>query len=417
MTGHAQSFRIFERNEMGGKLMKAKSLVIAIAVLSALPMRGVLAANAPGVTATEIKIGQTMPYSGPVSMLSELGRASIAYFQMINDQGGVNGRKITLISLDDGYIPARTVEATRKLVEQDGVAFLFNSLGGHTNNAVRPYLNARHIPQIFAQYGSIEPDEAVKYPWTINLQVPNDTEGRILTRYVLSQRPNAKIGILYQHDVLGQDLLRGVRQVLGDRADKMIVKAVSYEITDPSVDAQVVELQNSGADVFLDFALGKAFAQSIRKAAALGWRPLYVLFEGSGDPAVLKAAAIDHGVGFIAGAPLKDIRDPQWRDDAGMKQYIAWADKYFPRGRDNPIAVAGYSAALAIVVVLNQCGNDLSRENIMRETLRLHGVALPMLLPGITLNTSETDRFPLKQMRLMRFDGARWMVISEPQSG
>lgn len=395
--------------------MKEKLLCIAIASLWILPLSGALGENAPGVTATEIKIGQTMPYSGPVSMTGDIGRAGAAYFEMVNDQGGVNGRKITLISLDDGYIPAKTVEATRKLVEQEGVAFLFNSLGGHTNNAVRPYLNANHIPQIFAQYGSIEPEEALKYRWTTNLQVPNDTEGRILTQYVMTAKPNAKIGILYQNDVLGRDLLLGVRQALGDSAAKTIVSAVSYETTDPSVDAQVVELQNAGANVFLDLALGKAFAQSIRKASSLGWRPLYVLFEGSDDPALLKSAAIDHGVGFVVGAPYKDVRDPQWQGDAGMRQYVAWAEKYFPRWKDNPFAVSGYTAAEAMVVVLKQCGTDLSRANIMRQTLNLRSVALPMLLPGITLNTSETDRFPLKQMRLMRFDGTRWVIISGVQ--
>ncbi len=358
-----------------------------------------------------------MPYSGPVSMLGEIGRASTAYLQMINDQGGVSGRKITLISDDDGYIPARTVEATRKLIEQDGVAFLFNSLGGHTNNAVRPYLNTKHIPQIFAQYGSILPAEAVKFPWTVNLQVPNDTEGRILARYVLNQRPNAKIAVLYQNDVLGRDLLIGLREVLGDKADRMIVKALSYEITDPSVEGQVVELQNSGADVFMNFALGKAFAQSIHKAAALNWRPLYILFEGSGQPNVLKAAGIGQGAGFIAGAALKDPLDPQWHDDAGMKRYLLWADKYYPRGKDSPLAVAGYTAAQALIVVLLQCGNDLSRANVLRQTLNLRDVTLPMLLPGITLNSSETKRFPLKQLRLMRFNGERWVIFSGPQSG
>jgi ABC-type branched-subunit amino acid transport system substrate-binding protein len=398
-------------------MKNARTAVIAAVICMSVPLGNAHAENAPGITATEIRIGQTMAYSGAVSMLGELGRADVAYFQMINDEGGINGRKITLISLDDAYNPAKTVELTRKLVEQDGVAFLYHSLGGHTNNAVRPYLNARRIPQIFAQYGSIRRAESVKFPWTVNLQVSNWTEGRILTEYVLSQKPNPKIAILYQHDELGAILLEGVREVLGDRADKLIVKAASYEPTDPSTDAQVVELQASGADVFLDLAIGRPVAQAIRKAASLGWRPMHLLFEGAGQPDVLKSAAIDHGVGFIAGAALKDPLDPQWRDDAGMKQYQAWADKYYPRGKTNAIAVAGYTAAQAMVVVLKQCGNDLSRENILRQTLNLYHVSLPMLLPGITLNSSETDRFPLKQLRLMRFNGERWMIFSEPQSG
>jgi ABC-type branched-subunit amino acid transport system substrate-binding protein len=390
---------------------------IAVAAGVIVSAGAAFADNAPGVTATEIKIGQTMPYSGPVSMLGDIGRAGLAYFQMINDQGGVNGRKITLITLDDGYIPAKTVELTRKLVEEDGVAFLFNSLGGHTNNAVRPYLNAHHIPQIFAQYGTIRQAEAVKFPWTMNLQVSNQTEGRILTKYILANVPAPKIAVLYQHDALGQELLEGIRQVLGDKADTLIVKTASYEVTDPSTDAQVVELQASGANVFLDLALGKALAQAVRKSGSLGWRPLHLLFEGSGDPAILKATAVDHGVGMISGAAIKDPLDPQWRDDAGMKQYQAWVEKYYPRGKNSALGVAGYTAAQAMVLVLKQCGNDLSRDNIMRQAGSLHDVTLPMLLPGITINTSQTERFPLKQLRLMRFNGERWVIISEPQSG
>ena len=394
-------------------------IMIVTAVFCAMFIAGgsARADNAPGITATEIKIGQTMPYSGPVSMLGEIGRSGAAYFQMINDQGGVNGRKITLISLDDGYIPAKTVEQTRKLVEEQDVAFLFNSLGGHTNNAVRPYLNAKHIPQIFAQYGTIRPAEAAKFPWTMNLQVSNQTEGRILTKYILATVPEPKIAVLYQHDALGQKLLEGIREALGDKADKLIVKTASYEVTDPSSDAQVVELQASGANVFLDLALGKAVAQAMRKSASLGWRPLHVLFEGSGQPEVLKTAAIDHGVGFISGAALKDPLDPQWHDDAGMKEYQAWADKYYPRGKTNALGVAGYTAAQAMVLVLKQCGSDLSRDNVMKQAGSLHDVTLPMLLPGIRLNTSATERFPMKQLRLMRFNGERWVIISEPQGG
>jgi branched-chain amino acid transport system substrate-binding protein len=395
--------------------MKHAALLAAAVALTA-PLAA-LADNAPGITATEIKIGQTMPYSGPVSILGEIGRAGAAYFAMINEQGGVNGRKIVMLSVDDGYIPAKTVEQTRKLVEQDGVALLFNSLGGHTNNAVRPYLNQHHVPQIFAQYGTIRPAEALQFPWTMNLQVSNQAEGRILTRYILANVKEPKIAVLYQHDALGQELLEGIREALGDKADKLLVKTASYEVTDPSADAQVVELQASGANVFMNLALGKAFAQATRKAASLNWRPLYVLFEGSGQPDVLKAAAIDHGAGFISGAALKDPLDPQWKDDAGMKGYQAWAEKYYPRGKTNALGVAGYTAAQALVLVLKQCGNDLSRDNIMKQAGSLHEVSLPMMLPGTTLNTSATERFPMKQLRLMRFNGERWVIFTEPQSG
>ena len=398
--------------------MKHGATIVAAAMLALAAPLAAFAENAPGITATEIKIGQTMPYSGPVSILGEIGRAGAAYFKKINDeQGGVNGRKIDLISVDDGYIPAKTVEQTRKLVEQDGVAFLFNSLGGHTNNAVRPYLNQRKIPQIFAQYGTIRPAEAIQFPWTMNLQVSNQAEGRILTRYILATVKEPKIAVLYQHDALGQELLEGIRDVLGDKAGTILIKTASYEVTDPSTDAQVVELQASGANVFMNLALGKAFAQSVRKAASLNWRPLYVLFEGSGQPDVLKSAAIDHGVGFIQGAALKDPLDPQWKDDAGMKEYMVWAEKYYPRGKTLGLAVAGYTAAQALILVLKQCGNDLSRDNIMRQAGNLHNVTLPMLIPGVTLNTSATERFPMKQLRLERFNGEHWVIFSEPQSG
>ena len=370
---------------------------------------------APGISDTEIKIGQTMPYSGPASATGAIGLAELAFVKMINDRGGVNGRKIRLVSVDDGYSPPKTVEQTRKLVEQDQVAVIFSSLGTPTNTAIQKYLNDRGVPQLFVATGASKWADPEHFRWTMGWQPNYHTEGRIYARYIREHKPDAKIAVIYQNDDYGKDYLAGIEDGLGERYAKMVVGVASYEVTDPTVDSQIVVLQGTGADVFIDIALPKAAAQAIRKAYDIGWRPLYFLNSvGSAVGAVLRPAGLEKSVGIITARYYKDPTDPQWRDDSAYREWLLWMKKYNP---DANVAdyynVTGYSAAMTLVQVLKQCGDDLSRENIMRQAANIHGLELPMLLPGVTINTSPTDYRPIKQMRLVRFDGQTWQPISD----
>ncbi len=365
--------------------------------------------DVPGVTATEITIGQTMPYSGPASSYGTIGKADAAYIAMINDQGGVNGRKIKLISLDDGYSPPRTVEQTRDLVENQHVLLTFNQLGTPTNSAVQRYLNEKKVPQLFVATGATKWGKPKEFPWTMGWQPTYQTEGEIFAKWLLQNKPDAKIGVLYQDDDYGKDYLTGLKKGLGDKYQKMVVKEVSYETSDPTIDSQIITLQSSGANVFYDVTIPKFAAQAISKAYDIGWKPLHFLNSVSASvSAVLKPAGLDKSVGIVTAEYLKDPTDPQWQNDPGYKAWLAWMNKYYPDGdKSDAFNVYGYSVTATLIQVLKQCGNDLSRENVMKQAAHLD-MSLPMLLPGIKVKTSPTDFFPVQQMQLARFDGKTW---------
>jgi ABC-type branched-subunit amino acid transport system substrate-binding protein len=369
----------------------------------------------PGVTDTEILLGQSMPYSGPASAYGTYGKAQAAFFRMLNEHGGVNGRKIKLLSLDDGYSPPRTVEQIRKLVEQDQVLAIFSSFGTPTNTAIVKYLNVKKVPHLFVTSGAAEFTDPKTYPWTIGWRVNYVSEAKVYARYLLKMRPNAKIAALYQHDDVGKDYMRGLREGLGDRAQKMIVAEASFEVTDPTVDSQIVSLKSSGADTFFNFSSPKAAAQAIRKIWDLGWRPLQFV----GNPAasvatVMRPAGIEKSIGIISGAFLKDPTDAHWLSDAGYRKWLAFMKQYYPEGDlADFYNVYAYSTAQTLVQVLKQCGDDLTRENVMRQTANLKNFELPMLLPDIRIDTGPTDYSPVEQMQLQRFDGKQWVLFGE----
>ncbi len=371
---------------------------------------------APGVSDTEIKIGQTMPYSGPASALGTAGRAHAAYLNMINDQGGINGRKVRLISLDDAYNPPKTVEQTRRLVEQEGVALIFGSLGTAPNMAIHKYVNAKKLPQLFIASSSSRWNDPANFPWTMMTIRPSfEMEGRGYARYISRTRPNGKIGVLYQNDEQGKDYLRGLREGLGSRAGELLVSEQSYELTDTTVDSQMVTLKASGADVLLNFSTPKFGAQAIRKSYDIGWKPLHIVaFTASAIKPVLQPAGLEKSIGLISSSVTKDPSDPQWRNDPAMADYLAWMKNYYPDGDpDDWSNVAGYTTAQMLVHVLKACQDDLSRESIMRQAASMTNLELPMLLPGIRVNTSPTDYLPVEQFQFVQFDGKRWVRIGE----
>ena len=405
---------------MGRATLRASSPMTAIALtvflLTALNSAAFAQKKyAPGVSDTEIKIGQTMPYSGPASAYGSIGKAEVAYFAMINEQGGINGRKVNLISLDDGYSPPKAVEQIRRLVEQEGVAFIFQSLGTANNTAFRKYLNDRKIPQLFLASGASKWNDPEHFPWTMSWQPNYHTETAIYAKYILQQKPNARIGVLYQNDDFGKDYLQGLRDGLGDRFDKMMVLAASYEPTDATIDSQIVQLQAAGADVLIDVTSPKFAAQAIRKVHDIGWQPLHIMnYNSSSIAAVLRPAGADKAVGLVSVGFLKDPNDPQWKDDQAVIEWRRWMAKYYPAGdADDGNNVYGYLEAETLAHVLKQCGDDLSRENIMKEATSLRGLSLSLLLPRMTLNTSPTDYRPIKQMQLMSFNGKNWELFGE----
>ncbi|WP_035976956.1 ABC transporter substrate-binding protein [Bradyrhizobium sp. th.b2] len=364
----------------------------------------------PGAGDAEIKIGQTMPYSGPVSAFSVIGKVQAAYFRMINDGGGINGRRINLISYDDAATPAKTVEQVRKLVERDEVLFTFQGVGNASNIAVQKYLNDRHIPQLFAGGRATRFEDPVGFPWTMGFAPNLRTEIRIYARFILDNYPNARIGLLYQNDESGKEYLAGLKDALGARAPDMLASEAPYDATDPTIDSQVVRLKAAAVDVLIDMASPKFAAQAIRKTAELGWQPLHLLGVGSSSiDAVLVPAGIEHAKGLISASSFKEAADPTWADDAGMKNWRAFMDSYYPDGdRKSLFTVYGYSAAELLVHVLQQCGDDVSRDNIMRQAASLKNVKLDLLLPGLAINTSRTDYRVIKEFRMMRFTGERW---------
>ena len=369
----------------------------------------------PGASDTEIKIGQTMPYSGPASAYSALGKVEAAYFRKINDEGGINGRRINFISLDDGYSPPKTVEMTRRLVEQDEVLLMFNSLGTSQNTAVHAYMNAHKVPQLFVASGAAKWNDPQGHPWTMGLQINYQTEARIYAKHILLTKPDAKIGVLYQNDDFGKDYLKGLKEGLGGRAAKMIVAEASYEASDPTVDSQIIQLQSSGADVFVNVTLPKTASQAIRKAYDVGWKPTqYLSYVSTSIGAVLIPAGLDKAVGIISGITIKVQADPRWDSDPGMNEWRAFMKKYLP---DSSLADgyngAGYSSAVLMAHVLRQCGDDLTRENVMKQAASLKNFTTPVTLPGITFNTSPTDFAPTKSMQLVRFDDKGWVPIGD----
>ena len=373
----------------------------------------------PGVTDTEIKIGNTSPYSGPLSNASPIPLSMEAYFAMINAQGGLNGRKLTWISYDDGYSPPKTVEMTRRLVEDDNVLFISGSIGTPTNSAVWHYMNEKKVPQLFPSTGATKWDDPKGHPWTMAFFVSYQTEGHIYAAYILKHKPDAKIGVLYQNDDFGKDYMKGVVDGLGDKAASMITAKVSYETTDPTVDSQIVELQAAGCDVLITIAIPKFGAQAIRKVGQLGWKPLHILNGIASSVGVtLQPAGFEYAKGIISDNSFKDPTDPQWLNDAGYKQWASFMDRYYPNGdKTDQQTVYGYSIAETTVQMLKQCGDNLTRENVMQQAASLHDLALPMLLPGIKVNTSATNFAPIRQAQMRRFDGARYVPFGPVLSG
>jgi branched-chain amino acid transport system substrate-binding protein len=371
--------------------------------------------NAPGVTDTEIKIGQTMPYSGPASAYGVIGKAGTAYFKMINEMGGIGGRKINLVSLDDGYSPPKTVEQVRRLVEDEKVAFLFNTLGTAPNVAIRQYLNDNKIPQLFVATGASTFSDPKHFPWTMGWQPNYQTEARIFGQTILKTKPDAKIGVLYQNDGFGKDYLIGLKEGLGPDHTGMVIKEASYETSEPTVDSQVVTLQGSGADVFLIAATPKFAAQAIRKSSDLGWNAdRYMTDVSQSIASVMKPAGLDKSKGVITAVYGKDSTDARWKDDPGYKQFAAFIEKYMtPNDLIDSNAVYGFGTAATMVQVLKQCGNDLSRENVMKEAANLKDLELPMLLPGMRINTSPDNFSPIRQMKLASFNGESWEQFGE----
>ncbi len=363
-----------------------------------------------GATDTEIKIGNIMPYSGPASSYSVIGRTEDAYFKKINAEGGINGRKINFISYDDGYTPPKTVEQARKLVESDEVLFIFNSLGTPPNSAIQKYMNSKMVPQLFVATGATKWNDPKDFPWTMGWQPNYQSEARIYAKYILKNKPNAKIAVLYQHDDYGKDYLKGFKEGLGAKAASMIVAEESYETTEPTIDSHIVSLKASGADVFFNASIPKFAAQAIKKVSEIEWKPLHFLNNVSASiGATIKPAGFDRSQGIISSAYIKDPTDPQWKDDPGMKRFNAFLDKYYPEAnRTDANIIYGYTVAQTMVHVLKACGNDLTRANVMKQAASIRGLALDGLLPGIKINTSATDFAPLEQLQLEKFEGETW---------
>lgn len=394
----------------------ARAGIVAAFALAAALSAGTAHADknyGPGVTDTEIKLGETAPFSGPVSFYSVLAKVAAAYFRMIDESGGINGRKITLIQRDDGYSPPKSVEMVRRLVEQDGVLAIYDPIGTAPNSAIRPYLNASKVPQLFVSGGASKWADYRHYPWTIGWAPSYTTEAHIYARYILEHFPNSKIGMLYQDDDFGREFLKGVTDGLGEHARRMFVAALSYQVTDPTVDSQIISLSQAGIDVFLDITTPKFAAQAIRKAAEIGWHPVHFLDDGAAFiDSVFVPAGIDRSTGIMSAAYMKDPTDRRWAGDEGMRDWIAFMRRYFPDGdRSDIAAVYGYSMAQTMAQVIRQSGDDLSRDNLLRQATSLKDLSLPMLLPGIKIDTAPDRYDPIRREQLVRFDGKTWVPV------
>ena len=398
-------------------MTRTRKLLIAVLAVGLAGLIPALAAaqTVVGVTATEIKIGNTNPYSGPASAYGTIGKVIGAYFKKVNDEGGIIGRKINYITYDDGYSPPKTVEMVRRLVEQDQVAFVFQTLGTPTNSAIHKYVNQEKVPHLFVATGATKWNDPKNFPWTMGFQPNYQTEGRVYSAHVLKNHPDAKVGILYQNDDYGKDYLKGFEDGLGEAAKKMIVLKQSHEVTDPTIDSQIVNLKNSGATVFFNITIPKFAVQAIKKSHDIGWKPVHYLNNVSSSLAtVLKPAGLEASRGLITALYMKEVTDPQWKNDKGFQDWVAFMKKYYPEGAlDDQANGYGYNVAILVAHTLRQCGNDLSRENIIRQAANLKNVELPLLLPGIKVNTSPTDHAPIEQEQLARFDGERWVTFGE----
>jgi branched-chain amino acid transport system substrate-binding protein len=389
--------------------------VTGTAVALALSASGAFAQKKydPGATDTEIKIGQTVPFSGPASAYATIGKAQAAYFKMVNDQGGVNGRKINLIQYDDAYSPPKAVEQVRKLVESDEVLLTFQIIGTPSNAAVQKYLNAKKVPQLFAATGASKFTDPKNFPWTLGFNPSYFVEGRVYGQYILKNYPSAKIAVLYQNDDLGRDYLSGLKSGLGDKAATMVVAEASYEVTDPTVDSQILKLKSSGADLLFSASTPKPAAQTIKKIAELGWKPVHILdINATSVGAVMQPAGLEASKGVISVNYGKDPLDPTWKDDPGMKSYFDFMAKYYPEGDKNSSFNAyGYSTAQLMVHVLKQCGDDLTRQNVLKQATNLKNVQLDLALPGIVGSTTPDDYRVNKQFQMMKFNGERWELF------
>jgi branched-chain amino acid transport system substrate-binding protein len=384
----------------------------ALALALALPAAHAQKTYDTGATDTEIKIGQTVPFSGPASAYASIGKTQLAYFNMINEQGGVNGRKINLIQYDDSYSPPKAVEQVRKLVESDEVLLTFQIIGTPSNAAVQKYLNAKKIPQLFAATGASKFTDPKNYPWTLGFNPNYFAEGRIYGQYILKNYPDAKVGVLYQNDDLGRDYLNGIKSGLGDKAS-MIVAETSYEVSDPTIDSQILKLKSAGIDVLFDASTPKFAAQTIKKTAELGWKPVHILdINATSVGAVMQPAGLEASKGVISVNYGKDPLDPTWKDDAGMKHYLDFMAKYYPEGDKNSLFnTYGYSTAQLMVHVLKQCGDDLTRENIIKQATNLKNVQMDLALPGMMANPTPNDYRVNKQLQMMKFNGERWELF------
>jgi branched-chain amino acid transport system substrate-binding protein len=371
-----------------------------------------------GATDTEIKIGNIMPYSGPASAYGVIGKTEAAYFKMINAEGGINGRKINFISYDDGYSPPKAVEQARKLVESDEVLLLFNPLGTPSNTAIQKYLNAKKVPQLFVATGATKWNDPKNFPWTMGWQPSYQSEARIYAKYLMKEKPDAKVAILFQNDDFGKDYLKGLKDGLGPKAS-MIVAEESYETTEPTIDSHIVKLKSTGADTFISITTPKFAAQAIKKLAEIEWKPLHIVSNVSASVGgVMKPAGFENAQGILSAAYAKDGADPQWDNDPGMKKFFAFLDKYYPDGdkRDGSL-VFGYGVAQTLAKVIEMCGDNLTRENVMKQAASLKDFAPDTLLPGVKINTSPTDFAPIEQLQMMRFKGEKWDLFGDIISG
>ncbi|UZE51969.1 ABC transporter substrate-binding protein [Rhodopseudomonas sp. P2A-2r] len=375
-----------------------------------------------GATDTEIKVGQTVPLSGPASAYATVGKTQAAYIKMINDEGGVNGRKVNLIQYDDAYSPPKTVEQVRKLFESDEVLLTFQIIGTAPNAAVQKYHNVKKVPQLFAATGASRFTDPKNFPWTMGFNPSYFVEGRIYGQYILKEHPNAKVGILYQNDDLGKDYLNGIKAGLGDKAATMVVAEISYELSEPTIDSQILRIKDSGADLFFSASTPKQAAQAIKKIAELGWHPVHIVdINATSVGAVMKPAGLEASKGIISVGYVKDPADTNWSNDPGVKRYFAFMEKYYPEGDKNSnLNVYGYITTQLLVHVLKQCGDDLTRANVMYQASHLTNVTLDVLLPGISVTTKPNDYRVNKQFQMARFDGERWeryggIITDEPK--
>jgi branched-chain amino acid transport system substrate-binding protein len=395
--------------------MKRRTLLASVGSVAAVASLPKAWASTVGVTETEIKIGNTMPYSGPASAYGAIGRGHTAFFKMVNEKGGINGRKVNFITLDDAYSPPKTVEQVRRLVEQDEVAFVFNPLGTPSNTAIQKYMNQKKVPQLFVSSGADKWGDYKDFPWTIGWQPSYRTEAQIYAKYVLQQNPNSKIAVLYQNDDFGKDYLTGLRDALGANYAKFVVKEASYEVTDATIDSQAIALKDSGADVLVTAATPKFAAQMVRKVFDIGWKPLHCLTNVSiSVGSVMQPAGAEKGIGIISADYRKDPTDARWKDDAGMGEWRGFMKQYLPDAdlSDNDY-VFSYGVCVTLRQVLQQCGSDLSRENIMKQAASLKDFTVPVLLPGIRLNTSATNYHPMRQMQLVKWTGKTWDLFGD----